>query len=141
MPSITSRHCGDMVFETNVGEHKILNDVPPTPDWGGKGRHPTPPDYFVASLSSCIAAFVVQYCNQVGLDSSDMSVEISYEKATNPAHLRDLAVNINLPNAEIGDRAEAIKRVSGKCTVHETICKMATLPINVYDKSAVSEKA
>jgi uncharacterized OsmC-like protein len=100
-----------MVFETNVGEHKILNDVPPTPDWGGKGRHPTPPDYFVASLSSCIAAFVVQYCNQVGLDWSDMSVEISYEKATDPAHLRDLAVNINLPNAEIGARAEASKRV------------------------------
>jgi putative redox protein len=54
--------------------------------------------------------------------------------------LRDLAVSINLPNAEIGARAEAIKRVSGKCTVHETICKMNTLPINVYDKSAVREK-
>jgi hypothetical protein len=36
MASVTSKHLGDMVFETQVGEHKILNDVPPTPDWGGK---------------------------------------------------------------------------------------------------------
>ena len=141
MPSVTSRHVGDMVFETQVGDYKILNDVPPTPDWGGKGRYPTPPDYFVASLSSCIAAFVVQYCNQVGIDAADMSVEIGYEKAAKPAHLKDLDVKINLPKADAGGRLEAIKRVSGHCTVHETICKMENLPIEVRDRARTAETA
>ena len=135
MPSVKSRHVDDMVFETQVGNHTILNDVPPTPAWGGKGRHPTPPDYFVASLSSCIAAFVQQYCAQAGIDANGMFVEIHYEKATDPAHLNELLVDVHLPHADVGARAEAITRVSGHCTVHETICKMQGLPINVHDRT------
>ncbi|MCG6898182.1 MAG: OsmC family protein [Thiocapsa sp.] len=124
-----------MVFATQVGDHEILNDVPPTPEWGGKGRHPTPPDYFVASLSSCIAAFVQQYCSKSGIDASGLYVEIHYEKAINPAHLRELMVEVHLPNASVGQRADAIRRVSGHCTVHETICKMEGLPISIHDKT------
>jgi putative redox protein len=135
MPSVKSHHAGDMVFETQVGEHVILNDVPPVPEWGGKGRHPTPPDYFVASLSSCIAAFVQHYCNQSGVDATGMYVEVHYEKATDPAHLKELMVDVYLPNADIGKRAEAIRRVSGHCTVHETICKMEALPVSIHDKT------
>jgi uncharacterized OsmC-like protein len=128
-----------MVFETQVGEHKIRNDVPPTPEWGGKGRYPTPPDYFVASLSSCIAAFVLQYCNQARLDATGLEVAIDYEKGTQPAHLRQLVVNIHLPNADVAERIDAIRRVAEHCTVHETICKMKELPINVYDRSLLAE--
>jgi uncharacterized OsmC-like protein len=123
-----------MIFETQVGKHRILNDVPTTPEWGGQDRHPTPPDYFVASLSSCIGAFVVQYCQQAGLNASGMSVEVSYEKAAQPSHLKDLAVVINLPEVELRERLEAIKRVSQRCTVHETIARMGPLAIDVRDK-------
>jgi uncharacterized OsmC-like protein len=139
MPTVKSQHVGDMVFETQVGEHKIYNDVPPTPDWGGKGRHPTPPDYFVASLSSCIAAFVAQYCRQAELDDTGLSVDIDYEKVSKPAHLNELVVNIHLPNVDLANRREAVRRVAGHCTVHETICKMEGLPINVYDKNGLAE--
>lgn len=135
MPAIISKHMGDMLFTTRVGQHEIINDVPLTPDWGGKDRYPTPPDYFVASIASCIAAFVVQYCTQVGLDASDLAVELSYEKETKPAHFRDLAVTITLPNAKLGSRLEAIKRVASHCTVHETISRMGDLAITVVDKS------
>jgi uncharacterized OsmC-like protein len=122
-----------MVFETQVGTHKILNDVPPTPDWGGKNRHPTPPDYFIASISSCIAAFVVQYCDQIKLDSSGLVVEVTFEKEAKPAHLRDIAVKITLPNLDLGARIEAIKRVSQHCTVHETIARMGEVKVTVLD--------
>lgn len=140
MPSITSQHLGDMVFETAIGNYKILNDVPATAEWGGKNRHPTPPEYFIASLSSCIAAFVMQYCNHSELDASGMSVEISYEKAAQPSHLKNIVVNINLPGIELGERVEAIKRVSRHCTIHETISKLGTetLEINVKDKTSVT---
>jgi putative redox protein len=135
MPLVISHHLGDMIFETKIGKHKIINDVPPTPEWGGKDRHPTPPDYFIASLSSCIAAFVIQYCTQARLDASGMSVEITYEKATQPSHMKDIAVTINLPEVNLGGRLEAIKRVCRRCTVHETISKMGAVAINVIDKS------
>jgi uncharacterized OsmC-like protein len=139
MPSVISQHLGDMVFETQVGKHKIINDVPATPEWGGKDRYPTPPDYFISSLSSCIGAFVVQYCDQVGLDASGMQVEVSYEKATQPSHMKDIAVNVDLPEVDLGQRADAIKRVIHHCTVHQTISKMDNLAINIADKSGTIE--
>jgi len=136
MPVVKSYHAGEMIFATQVGNHQILSDVPPSPDWGGKDRYPTPPDYFVASLASCIAAFVVQYCNRVGINSADMSVELTYDKETQPAHFKNLAVNIYLPNAELAERTNAIKRVAHHCTVHETISRMSgEVPVNVFDKS------
>jgi putative redox protein len=134
MPSVKSHHVGDMVFETQLGDHKVLTDVPPTPEWGGEGRHPTSPDYFVASLSSCIAAFVQRYCVQSRIDATDMYVELHYETSTNPAYLKELTVDVYLPNADVDARAEAIKRVSDLCTVHETIYQMHGLPISVHDR-------
>ncbi|AGA89876.1 putative redox protein, regulator of disulfide bond formation [Thioflavicoccus mobilis 8321] len=137
MPTIKTRHNGDMVFETEVGRHSILNDVMPTPEWGGKNRHPTPPDYFVASISSCIAAFVVQYCNRAGLDTTGMTIELSFEKGEKPAHLKDFNANIHLPNAEVGDRMAALKRAAESCTIHETIARMTDgIAIEVTDKTA-----
>ncbi|MEY6430987.1 OsmC family protein [Thioalkalicoccus limnaeus] len=139
MPSIITRHNGDMVFETEVGSHRILNDVMPTPEWGGKGRHPTPPDYFVTSISSCIAAFVVQYCDRAGLDSTGLTVELSFEKADKPVHLTNFVVRIDLPNAVVGDRLAALKRAAEFCTVHETITRMGEGPvIEVTDKTAAA---
>lgn len=136
MPTVKSHHVGDMVFATQVGNHQMFNDVPPTPDWGGKDRHPTPPDYLVASLSSCIAAFVLQYCNRIGIDSTDMSVELTYEKETQPAHYKNLIVNIYLPNAKLTERTEAIKRVAHHCTVHETIARMEKeITVNIFDQA------
>jgi uncharacterized OsmC-like protein len=64
-----------------------------------------------------------------------MHVEIHYEKGTDPAHLKELTVDVYLPNADVGARAEAIKRVSDRCTVHETIHKMQGLSISVHDRA------
>jgi uncharacterized OsmC-like protein len=137
MPSVISRHTGDRVFETQAGSHKILNDVVPTPEWGGKDRYPTPPDYFLASISSCIAAFVVQYCDRSGIDSTGLSVELSYEKAANPAHLTGLAVTVTLPNGVVGERMSALLRVAESCTVHETIARMGeSLAIQIRDSAS-----
>jgi len=135
MPTITSSHKGNMLFETRIGNHVIINDVPQSPDWGGQDRAPTPPEYFIASLSSCIAAFVVQYGAQSGLNTEGIRVDLHFEKGADPAHLRDLSLEIHLPNAAVGARAEAIKRVCRYCTVHETIRRMGDLEITIRDKT------
>jgi uncharacterized OsmC-like protein len=135
MAKITSYHKGDMLFESKAGNHTILNDVPPTPAWGGKDRAPTPPEYFIASLSSCIAAFVVQYAEKAGINTQDMSVEMSFDKEETPAHLKNLSVVVNLPHADVKEREQAIKRVCQHCTVHETIYRLGQIDISVVDKN------
>lgn len=139
MGKISSYHKGDRLFQTNIGSHVMISDVPSTPAWGGKDRAPTPPEYFIASLSSCIAAFVVQYCEQSHLDSQDMSVDVFFDKQDKPAYLKNIKVRINLPNAEIHDRQEAIRRVCEHCTVHETLTRLQGIDIEVRDK--LSERA
>jgi putative redox protein len=134
MSKVTSHYKGNMLFETSVGSHVVLNDVPANPAWGGKDRAPTPPDYFVVSISSCVAAFVVQYCERTGINVQDMSVEVTYEKADKPVYLKDIVATVRLPHAELGDRLEALKKVCERCTVHETINQLDQVSINIEDK-------
>ncbi len=136
MGKVTSYHKGDMLFETKVGNHIVASDVPGTPAWGGKDRAPTPPDFFIVSLGSCIAAFVVQYCQNVGIDSQDMSVDVDYDKSDKPVYLKNIRVTVYLPHADVKDRIEAIRRVSEHCTVHETISQIDHIDIEVLDRNA-----
>jgi len=135
MSKVTSYYKGDMVFETRVGNHVVLNDVPANPAWGGKDRAPTPPDYFIVSISSCVAAFVVQYCTRAGISVQDMSVSVTYAKADKPVYLKDIVVTVKLPHAELADRLEALKKVCEHCTVHETINQLEQVGIVIEDGS------
>ena len=77
MATITTTHKGEMLFESKIGRHAITMDVPP--DMGGADRAPTPPQFFVASLGACVAAFLASYCQQSGIDATDLSVDaVSY---------------------------------------------------------------
>jgi uncharacterized OsmC-like protein len=81
MATITTQLVDNMLFESRLGNHTVRIDVPPA--MGGSDRGPTPPELFVASLGSCIAAFAAQYCQRVGLDTTDLEVAVHFEKADN----------------------------------------------------------
>ena len=51
MTTITTRYKSEMLFETQVGRHTLIIDVPE--QMGGKDRGPMPPQRFIASLGSC----------------------------------------------------------------------------------------
>jgi uncharacterized OsmC-like protein len=119
MATITTTSRGDGSFEAALGRHRVLVDVPES--MGGSDRGPTSTELFVASLGSCVAAFVADWCARVGLDATDLSVDVSYEQAEEPTRLVDLDVAINLPKAEVGERLDAIRRVAEHCPVHETV--------------------
>jgi putative redox protein len=134
MSKVASHYKGNMLFETRVGNHVVLSDVPANPVWGGKDRAPTPPDYFIVSISSCVAAFVVQYCERTGINVQDMSVEVTYEKADKPVYLKNIVATVKLPQAELGERLDALKKVCEHCTVHETINQLDEVSIKIEDK-------
>jgi len=120
MGKIRTEYKGDWLFESTVGDHKVLIDVPG--DWGGQNRGPTPPEYFIASLGSCVGALVANYCNKAGLDTDGLTVDVTFDKVSDPVRLENLDVTIDLPNADISGREKAILRVAEHCPVHETVC-------------------
>lgn len=139
MGTIKTVYKGDMLFESKLGNHSLLIDVPP--GMGGSDRAPTPPDIFVASLGSCVAAFVANYCQQAGIDATDMSVDVSFDKVENPTRLVNLAVTIIVPNAECENRRKAMQRVAEHCPVHETIGSMHDVEMKILDKTDLAALA
>lgn len=132
MATITTVYKGGMLFESKVGRHTVLIDVPP--DMGGSDRAPTPPHYFVVSLGSCVAAFIATYCQQAGIDARDLSVDVSFDKAENPTRLVNLNVTVRLPHADCQARKQALLRVAQHCPVHETIDTLEGVAIEILDR-------
>lgn len=133
MATITTSYKGRMLFESKIGNHAVTIDVPDA--MGGSDRGPTPPQIFVASLGSCIGAFVAQYCENAGIDDTDMTVDMDFEKASDPTRLVNLKATVKLPNGDVGAREKAVLNVAKHCPVHATINAMEGLEINVEAKS------
>ena len=132
MGKISTYYKGDMLFESEMGNHKLVIDVPPA--MGGRDRGPTPPEVFVASLGSCVAAFVAQYCERNGVNTTDLSVDVAFDKADDPSRLVNLKVTVNLPHGECKQRKAALQRVAEHCPVHETISTLGGIEIEILDK-------
>lgn len=135
MANLSTYYKGDMLFESVIGNHRIVIDVPPA--MGGSDRGPTPPEIFVASLGSCVGAFVAQYCHRSGIDASDMRVDVSFDKVEDPTRLVNLKIKVTLPHGECKQRKEALLRVAEHCPVHETITTLKGIDIEVVDKVAL----
>lgn len=137
MGKITTDYKGDMLFESHVGNHSMLIDVPAS--MGGKDRAPTPPEVFIASLGSCVGAFVANYCQQSGIDATGLSVDVTFDKADNPARLINITVSIMLPHAECKNRRLAMQRVAEHCPVHETIETVEGIEMKIFDMRDLAE--
>ena len=139
MPTITTRYVGDMLFESDMGNHHLLIDVPAS--MGGSDRGPTPPQIFIASLGSCIAAFIASYCQHTEIDLQDMSVQVGFDKGEHPARLTNINVTINLPygNGACTQREEVLRRVAEHCLIHETMMTFEGIQIQVAEHPVVEE--
>lgn len=125
MAKVTTRIHEDSLFETQLGKHTVITDPA-----GIDG--PSPPEILVASLGACVSVLVAKYCRRAGIETDGLSVDVTYDKATNPYRLADFQVDINLPNADIESRLKAITRVAEHCPVHQTMCTLegATIRVN-----------
>jgi len=132
MATLTTYYKGDMLFESKIGNHTITIDVPE--GMGGSDRGPMPPQLFVASLGSCIGAFVAQYCEKNGIDDTGMTVEMSFEKAADPTRLVNLKATVKLPNGDCAKRFKAIERVAAHCPVHASIKTMEELEFEILGR-------
>jgi uncharacterized OsmC-like protein len=132
MARVTTYYKGDMLFDTKLGDHTLTSDVPAT--MGGKNRAPTPPEIFVASLGSCVAALVADYCGRVGIDFRDLAVDVTYDKLDEPTRLANLRVKIHLPRGGYGAREPAILRVADHCPVAETIATVEGIEVEVTER-------
>lgn len=131
MGQVITQHKGGMLFESEVGEHKLTIEGPES--WGGKNRGPMPPQLFMASIGSCVGVLVAHFCNTHGLDDTDLKVTVDYDTAESPTRFDNINVTINLPKAICDDDCirRALKSVAEHCPVHETITTLDKINFNI----------
>jgi len=121
MSRVTTAYKGDMLFESQLGNHTLTIDGPDV--WGGKDRGPMPPQLFMASIGSCVGVLVSHFCKEHQLDATDLQVHVDYNVADHPTRFNDIQVKISLPHAVCDDACtlKALEQVAKHCPVHETI--------------------
>ena len=131
MGQIITQHKGGMLFETEIGKHKLVIEGPES--WGGKDRGPMPPQIFMASLGSCVGVLVAHFCDTHGLDDTGLQVTVDYVTADHPTRFTNINVTVNQPNAKFDDDCtrKAIAKVAEHCPIHETITTLDEIKFNI----------
>ena len=131
MGKITTYLKEGMLFESQLGDHKVLIEGPES--WGGKNTAPPPPQFFMASIGSCVGVLVAHFCDTHQLDPSGMSVDVTYDSADHPTRFTNIKVTVNLPNARCGDECtrKALQSVAEHCPVHETITLLEDIQFEI----------
>ncbi len=109
---------GKKFMATSCGR-QIIIDLPV--ERGGSDEGMTPPETFVAALASCMGVYVLNYCKNVKINTNNMLLSVHWEKASNPARISDIKVEICLPKMLNKERREALIKVAEHCLVHNTI--------------------
>jgi len=135
MAKIMSYYKGDGMVEAQIGKHRLTVDKPRFV--GGHDRGPTPIELFVSSLGTCVTMVISTYCEEHGIDATDMRVEIRYETDADQANLTCLVVDIEIPNGDIDNREKAIERVAKHCSVHRSIGSVDRIDFSILGKKEI----
>jgi uncharacterized OsmC-like protein len=88
-----------------------------------------------------VGAFVAQYCARSGVDASDMTIDVTFDKVENPTRLTNLKIRVELPHGQCADREKAIRRVAEHCPVHETILTLQGIDIDILGQEQLAAAA
>jgi len=106
---------GGKKFIAISGGRQIIIDLPV--EQGGSDG----PETFVAALASCMGVYVLNYCKNVKINTNNMLLSVQWEKASNPARISSIKVEVCLPRMLDKERQEALIKVAEHCLVHNTI--------------------
>ncbi|MBI5359313.1 MAG: OsmC family protein [Planctomycetes bacterium] len=110
---------GGAKFAVQIRGHKVVVDQPV--EGGGTDEGPTPPEYFVASLGSCVGVYAVAYCERHNVDVTGMTIGVKWEKSASPARVSKIDVSINIPKGVPEELRERVLAAANHCLIHNTI--------------------
>ncbi len=118
---------GGLVID--VRGHRLVSDHAERD--GGTDRGPSPVELLAASLGSCIALMVVDYCRRQGCREGGVRVSLTYELAADPKRIASLVVDIEVPADLPAEKKAAVRRIAEKCPVHATLSLPPRIDIDV----------
>lgn len=135
-PAMVITHEGGLRFVAQVRSHRLVVDQPSHA--GGDDAGPMPIELLGASLGTCIALYVKQFCQSRGLSYDGMRVEVEQHGAQNPNRIGEFAVRVVLPTALPEHYATLLERVVRSCPAHNTLEHGAAVKVTIETAGAVA---
>lgn len=110
-------HEGGVKFAAQIREHRVMVDQPVR--GGGEDSAPMPLELLGASLGTCVALYVQQFCHARGLNHQGMRVEVDPQGAQ--GRIGTFAVKVILQEPIPAQYAPMLERVAKSCPAHNTL--------------------
>jgi putative redox protein len=121
-------HEGGLKFAAQIRSHRLIVDQPAGV---GADEGPMPLELIGASLGTCVALYVQQFCEARGLPYQGMRVELDQVGAQNPGRIARFIVRVILPAALPPQYAEMLERVARSCPAHNTLVHGADVAVEI----------
>jgi putative redox protein len=128
-------HEGGMRFAAQLRSHRIVTDQ--SLRAGGEDSAPSPVELLGASLGSCIAFYVQQFCQARGLSYEGLQVEVEQHSEKNPARVAEFVVRVVMPEDLPDHYVPVLERVVRSCPAHNTLSPGAMIKIEIVMPAGV----
>ena len=119
-------HLGGVKFEAIARGHRVICDQPATN--GGSDSGMTPPEFLLVSLGPCAGYYAAQYLKARSLPTDGLKVKVTAEKATQPARLGSLRIEVTAPDLDSHHQAGILRAVKS-CLIHNTLLNAPAIDI------------
>ncbi len=129
-------HEGGTKFATRIRGHTLIVDQP-----AGVGRDegPMPLELLGASVGTCVALYVQQFCHTRGLPYEGMRVEVEQLGAQNPSRVGRFDVRVVLEEEIPEQYAAMLERVARSCPAHNTLVHGSEVSVRI-EQAEVAER-
>lgn len=125
-------HEGGVKFATEIRGHRLVVDQP---KGVGADEGPMPLELLGASVGTCVALYVQQFCATRGLPYEGMRVEVEQIGARNPSRVGRFDVRVVLQEELPEEYAAMLERVAKSCPAHNTLVTGSEVDVRIEQES------
>jgi ribosomal protein S12 methylthiotransferase accessory factor len=126
-------HEGGVKFVAQIRQHRLTVDQPLR--GGGDDSAPMPLELLGASLGTCVALYVQQFCHARGLKYEGMRVEVDPQGAQ--GRIGRFDVRVILPEPLPPQYERMLERVAKSCPAHNTLAHGAEVAVEIQHPAQV----
>jgi uncharacterized OsmC-like protein len=115
---VSIRYQGNARFEAVARGHGVVSDQPESN--GGEDAGMTPPELLLSALGTCAGYYAAQYLKVRSLSADGLAIQVTAEKAAQPARLAQFRIEVALPGLDPAHEAGLLRAVKA-CLIHHTL--------------------
>ena len=124
-------HESGLKFAAKVRDHVVFTDQPV--GVGGADSAVTPLELIGVALGSCVALYIVQFCQARSLATAGLRVDIEQHTSKGPYRVSAYDVNVTLPEGFPEEYRVAVERVARSCPAHNTLLQSPEIRVQTRE--------